>query len=88
MPKGKGKSGTSAKPGTSRVVHFTPHKVTKGAIRFAEATATGKPKVQSKSVWRSMYARLFDAEGGLGDYLDDEGFCTIKGLKVTIEIEE
>jgi len=89
MPKGKGKSGASAKPGTdTRVVYFAPKKVTKGAVRFIEATATGKPKVQSKSVWRSMYARLFDAEGGLESYLDEDGDCTIKSLKVTIEIEE
>jgi hypothetical protein len=92
MPKGN--KTTAAKPGAAkRVVYFTPDKVTsgaahgKGAIRFVEATATGKPKAQSKSVWRNLYARLQDAEGGLIDYLDEDGDCTIKSLKVTIEIE-
>jgi len=84
MPKGKGKPGTDT---DTRTVIFVPSKVTKGAIRFVEATAGGKPKAQSKSVWRTMYARLFDAEGGLEDYLDDDGDCTIKQVKVTIEIE-
>lgn len=90
MPKGKG---NAAKPGTeteSRTINtrFVPKKVTKGAVRFVEATATGKPKTQSKSVWRTMYGRLFDAEGGLEEYLDDEGNLNIKALNVTIEIEQ
>lgn len=82
----------AAKPGTEeerdvRTVRFVPKKVTKGAVRFVEATATGKEKTQSKSVWRSLYARLFDAEGGLEDYLNDDGDIDISGLTVTIEIE-
>jgi hypothetical protein len=90
MPKGKGKA---AKPGAeadARTINtrFVPSKVTKGAVRFVEATATGKPKTQSKSVWRTMYGRLFDAEGGLEEYLTDEGECSIKALNVTIEIEQ
>jgi len=90
MPKGKGKA---AKPGAeveTAIVNtrFVPSKVTKGAVRFVEATATGKPKTQSKSVWRTMYGRLFDAEGGLDQYLDDEGNLSIKALNVTIEIEQ
>jgi hypothetical protein len=35
-----------------------------------------------------MYGRLFDAEGGLEEYLTDEGECSIKALNVTIEIEQ
>lgn len=90
MSKGKG---AAAKPSTEkaesneRTVYFVPQKVTKGAIRFVEATATGKSKTQSKSVWRTLYGRLFDAEGGLEDYLDDDGDCTISRVKVTITIE-
>ncbi|MHC4371841.1 MAG: hypothetical protein ACYSW8_29875 [Planctomycetota bacterium] len=92
MPKGKEKKGTGAKPGNEpegdiRHVRFVPKKVTKGAVRFVEATATGKAKVQSKSVWRTMYGRLFDSEGGLDEYLDDDGKLGIKALNVTIEIE-
>lgn len=82
------KTGAEAKPGkVVRTVTFIPERVTKGAIRFAEATATGKKKVQSKSVWRTLYARLFDAEGGLQEFLDEDGDCTIQRLNVTIEIE-
>jgi hypothetical protein len=94
MPKGKEKKGAGAKPGTeaecdTRHARFVPSKVTKGAVKFVEATATGKPKAQSKSLWRSMYARLFDVEGGLAEeYLDDEGNLNIKALNVTIEIEQ
>jgi hypothetical protein len=92
MPKGKEKKGKGAKPGTEaegdvRHVRFIPSKITKGAVRFVECTATGKPKVQSKCVFRTMYARLFDAEGGLEEYLDDEGKLKVKALNVTIEIE-
>ena len=95
MPKGKNKGTEGAKPAdpNKRVVFFTPHAVTsgaaygKGAIRFIEATATGKPKAQSKAVWRNLYARLNDAEGGLAEYLDEDGDVTIQRLKVTIEIE-
>lgn len=90
MPKGKEKK-AGAKPGAEtdvRNVRFIPAKVTKGAVRFVEATATGKTKVQSKSVWRTMYGRLFDSEGGLDEYLDDEGNLNIKALNVTIEIEQ
>ena len=86
MPKTNG--GAAAKPSNSRTVYFVPGKVTKGAIKFVEATATGKPKSQSKCVWRTLYARLFDAEGGLGDMLNEDGDLDSNvRLKVTIDIE-
>jgi hypothetical protein len=89
----KSSKGAAAKPSAeaeTTVIHtrFVPVKLTKGAVRFVEATATGKPKPQSKAVWRTMYGRLFDAEGGLDQYLDDEGELNVKALNVTIEVEQ
>jgi len=71
MPKGKGKA--KAKEATTApfetTVFMKLDKITDGAVRFKECTATGKPKATANALFRTTYVRHegldHDAEGEL-----------------------
>ena len=60
---------------------FKPDKVTKGAVRFAECTASGAKKPPSKCLIRTMYLRHEALPA------NDDGPVIPSRVKITVEQE-
>jgi len=85
MPKGKGKAkeGEEYKP-IERILYFKPKKVTPGAVRFVETTASGVEK-KNKGQFRTLYMR-HDMPNSISRNADGELILPAR-LKVVITEE-